>query len=59
MRVAILPGVVKPGAVSEATGICNRRALRGDGGRRVLKDWPRNLGGPAGSGPSHNALGKK
>ncbi|MEJ2282721.1 MAG: hypothetical protein P8X85_03925 [Desulfobacterales bacterium] len=49
---------MKPSAGSEATDVCNCRASRGDRGRRVLTDWPRNLGDPAGSGPSRNAFGE-
>jgi len=36
--------------MTEATGVVSFRALRGDWGWRVLKDWSRNLGDPTGRG---------
>ena len=51
LRVAKLPKLTKPATVEEATDMCTRRALRGERGRRALKDGSRNLGDPAGSFP--------
>ena len=46
MGVASLSKRIKPVTDGEATGECNRRALRGGWGRRVRKDKSRNLGYP-------------
>ena len=46
-QVANLPEVAKPDTVGEATGMCSRRAWRGDWGQRAPNDRSRNLGDPA------------
>jgi len=48
MGVASLSKRMKPVTDGEATGECNRRALRGGWGRRVGIDESRNLGDPQG-----------
>jgi hypothetical protein len=44
--VAKLPELLKPVTGEKGNEQVPRRAVRGDWGRRALKDWSRNLGDP-------------
>jgi len=46
--VAMLPEVLKPAAIGEATFVCNRWAPRGDWRQRVRTEKSRNLRDPNG-----------
>ena len=43
----VSPDELKPATGGEATGMCNRRACRGERGQRAGTERPRNLGDPA------------
>ena len=46
VKVARLSKVVKPDTGGEATGVCSRRAFRGEWRQRAGRERPRNLGDP-------------
>ena len=46
-RWPVSPDEMKPATDGEATGMCSRRACRGERGQRAGTERPRNLGDPA------------
>lgn len=55
LGVAMLPKMLKPANIDEATFICSRCAPRGGWRWRVRKEKPRNLRGPD---PAHGGVGE-